>query len=178
MLIGERVRLRAPEQEDIPTFLRWYNDPEVRQYLLMYAPLSKADEERWFETQLAADDQYVFVVEVRESREWVPIGNCGLHKIDWKNRMAEFGISIGEKVYWGQGFGTEATRVMLRFAFGELNLHRVQLDVYDFNERGIRSYEKAGFQHEGTRRQALFRGGQYHDVHLMSILQGEFTDLA
>jgi RimJ/RimL family protein N-acetyltransferase len=106
----------------------------------------------------------------------VHIGNTGLHQIDWKNRMAVFGIVLGEKAYWGQGFGTEAARTILRFAFEELNLHRVELEVFDFNPRAIRSYEKVGFRHEGTRREALFRNGRYQDVHLMSILQEEFLN--
>jgi RimJ/RimL family protein N-acetyltransferase len=174
MLIGERVRLRAIEREDIPTFVRWFNDPEVRQYLLMYEPMSKAKEERWFEAHLEARDEFLFGIEALIGEEWVHIGNLGLHRIDWKNGTAVFGISLGEKAHWNKGYGTEATRTMLRFAFEELNLHRVELEVFDFNPRAMRCYEKAGFRHEGIRRRALFRDGRYHDVHLMGILQEEF----
>lgn len=174
MLIGERVRLRSIEREDLPTFVRWFNDPEVRQYLLMYEPMSMAKEERWFEEMLERKNDFLFAIEAQIGEQWVHIGNVGLHRIDWKNRTAVFGIVLGEKAYWGQGFGTDATRTILRFAFEELNLHRVELEVFDFNTRAMRSYEKAGFHHEGTRRQALFRHGRYHDVHLMSILQSEY----
>lgn len=174
MLYGERVRLRGIEREDIPTFVRWFNDPEVRQYALMYEPMSKAKEERWFEAYLEKSDEFLFVIEALIEDEWVPIGNVGLHQIDWKNRTAVFGIVLGEKAHWGQGYGTDATRTMLRFAFGELNLHRVELEVFEFNPRAVRCYEKAGFQHEGTRRQFLFRDGRYHDAHRMGILQEEF----
>jgi RimJ/RimL family protein N-acetyltransferase len=82
---------------------------------------------------------------------------------------------LGEKAYWGQGFGTDATRTALAFAFGELNLHRVELEVFDFNPRAMRCYEKAGFRYEGIRRQAFFRNGRYHDIHLMAILDSEFV---
>lgn len=174
MLIGDRVRLRGIEREDLPTFVRWFNDPEVRQYLIMYEPMSMAKEERWFEEMLERKNDFVFAIEAQIGERWVLIGNVGLHRIDWKNRTAIFGIALGEKAYWGQGFGTDATRTMLRFAFEELNLHRVELEVFDFNPRAMRSYEKAGFRQEGTRRQALFRHGRYHDVHLMSVLQSEF----
>lgn len=174
MLIGERVRLRSIEREDLPTFVRWFNDPEVRQYLMMYEPMSMAKEERWFEEMLDRKNDFLFAIEAQIGEQWVHIGNVGLHRIDWKNRTAVFGIVLGEKAYWGQGFGTDATRTILRFAFEELNLHRVELEVFDFNPRAMRSYEKAGFRHEGTRRQALFRHGRYHDVHLMSILQSEY----
>jgi diamine N-acetyltransferase len=178
MLIGNRVRLRAAERDDLPTFVRWFNDPEVTHFLAMYAPLSLAMEERWFEGILNDKDTFFFVVEALVGQKPVPIGSLALTHIDWKNRNAGFGISISEKEYWGQGHGTEAARVCLRFAFGELNLKRVYLDVYAYNERAIRSYEKVGFKHEGTRRQAFFRDGQYHDVHLMGILREEFEDAA
>ncbi len=174
MLYGQRIRLRAIEREDIPTFVRWFNDPEVRQYLLMYEPMSTAQEERWFQGLLERRDDYLFAIEAQAGERWIHVGNCGLHQLDWKNRSAEFGIALGEKAYWGQGYGTDAARTVLRFAFHELNLQRVQLEVFDFNPRAQRCYEKAGYRREGTRRQALYRDGRYHDVHLMSILRDEF----
>jgi len=174
MIIGERIRLRAIERDDIPTFLRWFNDPEVRQFLTMYEPMSRAKEERWFEAQLEARDDYLFAIEAPAGDGWVHIGNCGLHKTDWKNRNATLGIAIGEKAYWGQGYGTDAVRTLLRFAFSELGLHRVELEVFDYNPRARRCYEKAGFRLEGTRRQALYRGGRFHDVHTMAALSDEF----
>lgn len=175
MIYGERIRLRAIERGDIDTFLRWFNDPEVRRYLLMYEPMSRAKEERWFEGHLASRDDYLLGIEAREGEGWRHIGNCGLHKVDWKNRSAVLGIVLGEKDYWGRGYGTEAARTLLRFGFTELNLHRVELEVFDYNPRAQACYEKAGFRREGTRRQALYRDGRYHDVHLMSILQDEFV---
>lgn len=175
MIYGERVRLRASEREDIPTFVRWFNDPEVRQYLLMYLPMSRAKEEQWFEEHLKARDDFFFVIECRQGEEWLPIGTAGLHRVDWKNSLATLGISLGKKSFWNQGLGTDAVRTLVHFAFTELNLHRVQLEVYDFNPRARRCYEKVGFRLEGTRRQALYRQGCYHDIHIMGILREEFS---
>ena len=174
MIYGQNVRLRGIEREDIPTFVRWFNVPEVRQHLLMFAPMSKAQEERWFESTLDRRDDYLFAIEAHVDDGWVHIGNAGLHQLDWKNRSAVFGIALGEKAYWGQGYGTDATRTVLRFAFHELNLHRVELEVFDKNLRARCCYEKAGFRHEGTRRQSHFYDGQYQDAHLMAILVEEF----
>ena len=174
MIYGKGLRLRAIEREDVPRFLRWFNDPEVRRYLTMYRPLSRAEEERWVESLLSRRDDIVLAIEVREGNSWVHIGNIGLHRIDWVNRVAKLGIVIGERDYWGKGYGTEATRTMLRYAFLELGLNRVELEVFDFNERAIRYYEKAGFVREGVRRKALYRDGDYHDVILMGILRSEF----
>jgi len=175
MIKGKKTRLRAIEREDIPRFVKWFNDPEVRHYLDRYLPMSTAEEEKWFEGQLEDRENKVFAIETAEG---VHIGNCGLHRIDWKNRSAELGIFIGEKEYWGQGYGSDAITALLRFAFREMNLHRIHLRVHDYNERAIRCYEKCGFRHEGTLREALFRDGRYHDILLMGILREEFEDSA
>ncbi|RPI78850.1 MAG: N-acetyltransferase [Desulfobacteraceae bacterium] len=175
MIYGERIRLRAIEREDIPTFLRWFNDPEVRQYLLMFAPMSRAQEERWFESTLNQKDDFLFAIEVHVEDKWAHIGNVGLHRIDWKNRTAVLGIALGEKDYWGKGYGTDSVRTVLQFGFGALNLHRIELEVFAFNPRALRCYEKAGFKKEGVRRSVHFHEGRYHDAYYMGILQEEFA---
>ncbi|MGQ9700022.1 MAG: GNAT family N-acetyltransferase [Candidatus Bipolaricaulaceae bacterium] len=175
MLYGKDLRLRAIEREDIPRFVRWLNDPEVRQFLLMHQPLSRAQEERWFEEQLSRADELLLAIEVREGGEWIHIGNVGLHRIDLKNRTATLGIVIGEKDFWGKGFGREALRVLLRYAFLELGLHRVELETFSFNVRALRCYEAVGFKKVGVRRQALFRDGAFHDLILMDLLAEEFA---
>lgn len=175
MIYEEDIRLRTVEREDIPTFVRWFNDPEVRRYLLMFEPMSKAKEERWFEAKLAKENDFLYGIEVPAGDGWQLIGNLGLEAVDWVNSNCVFGIVIGEQEFWGKGYGTKATRAALRFAFHTLNLHRVELSVYDFNPRARRAYEKAGFRLEGTRREALFREGLYHDIHLMAALRSEFS---
>jgi diamine N-acetyltransferase len=176
MIYGDGIRLRSIEREDIPTFVRWFNDPEIRSYLLMYRPMSRASEERWFEGLAARTDDFLFAVEALVGDQWVHIGNIGLESVDWKNSHCTFGIVLGEKQYWGQGYGTKAIKTVLRYAFDELNLHRVELEVFAYNPRAIRCYEKAGFRHEGTRRQSHFHNGQYHDAHRMGILREEFEE--
>jgi len=171
MIKGNKVRLRAIEQEDIPRFVRWLNDPDVIRFLTIYQPISTADEIRWFQRHLESKDDFVYAIETAEG---VHIGNIGLHGLDWKNHSATLGIFIGEKAYWGLGYGTDAILTLLHFAFGEMNLNRIELSVFDYNERAIRSYRKCGFQLEGSRRQALYREGEYHDVLVMSILKSEY----
>ena len=171
MILGEKTRLRAIEREDIPTFVRWFNDPEVRRYLEMYLPMSKAEEEQWFERYLKDDSSRFFGIETCDG---VLIGNVGLHSIDWKNRSAVLGVVIAEKEYWGKGYGSDAITTLLRFVFGEMNLHRIHLSTFEFNERAISCYEKCGFRREGRAREALFREGRYHDAIHMAILSEEF----
>lgn len=177
MIYGKRIRLRADERSDLPLFVRWLNDPEVRQGLALFLPFSQAEEEGWYERMLQTPrEQHPLLIEVRRDDQWIPVGNCGFHDIDWRNRCAEVGIVIGEKAYWNQGYGTETMQLMLRHGFLTLNLNRVFLRVFETNPRAIRSYEKAGFIHEGRLRQAEFRDGQYVDILLMSVLRSEWED--
>lgn len=174
MILGERVRLRPIERDDLPRFVEWFSDPEVRRHLLVYLPFSLAQEERWFENLLDRLERQEDLALAIEAADGVHIGNIGLHSIDWKNRSGELGIAIGDKAYWDQGYGTDAIRTLLGLAFGEMNLHRVFLRVDADNGRGIRCYEKAGFRQEGTSREAVFKEGTYHDQYVMSILRSEF----
>ena len=175
MIYGDRVRLRAPERDDIGRFVKWLNDPEVRDGLLLYLPMSIAEEENWFENMLKRPaSEHPLVIEIAQDNNWFPIGNCGVHQIDWRNRSAEVGIVIGEKSFWNQGYGTEAMALLLRHAFETLNLNRISLDVYESNPRAIKAYENVGFVHEGRKRKAMFLNGHYIDVLLMSILREEW----
>jgi len=130
-----------------------------------------AEEEKWFEDYLKKSDEKIFAIDTEEGGH---VGNIGLHSIDFKNRKATLGIVIGEKKYWNQGYGTDAIRALLKFAFRELNLNKVILDVLDNNKRAIRVYEKCGFTREGTRREEVFKDGSYRDIIRMSILSREF----
>jgi RimJ/RimL family protein N-acetyltransferase len=174
MIAGKKVRLRSIERDDLPRYVEWFGDPKVRRHLLVWLPFSLAQEERWFESLQGRLERQEEVLLAIDTIDGVHIGNVGLHAIDWKNRNAELGIVIGEKSYWSQGYGTDAVRTMLILAFREMNLHRVFLRVDADNARGIRCYEKVGFQHEGTLREVGFRESKYFDQHMMSILSSEF----
>ena len=182
MIIGERIRFRAIDRDDLPTFVNWINDPEVRQGIGIYLPFSMADEEDWFEKMRAHPaDEHNLAIEVSEQVEeegkgnWKIIGSCGFFNLDGRNRSSEFGIMIGDKSYWNKGFGTEAVRLLVQHGFNTLNLNRIYLRVLENNPRAIRAYEKAGFTHEGQQRQAEFKDGKYIDMLVMSILKDEFS---
>jgi diamine N-acetyltransferase len=175
MIYGERVRLRRTEREDLPCFVEWLNDPEVRHGLAIYLPLSLAEEENWFENMLKSpENERPLGIEIVTESGWKLIGNCGLFGIDWRIRMAEFGIFIGAKEHWNQGYGTEVVQLILKHGFNTLNLNRISLRVYANNPRAKRSYEKAGFVEEGIMRQAHYADGEYFDVYLMSVLREEW----
>ncbi len=118
-------------------------------------------------------DAYHFVICLLADDQ--PIGTIGLFRIDHVNGSAGIGIAIGVKSLWGKGLGTDAMFALLDFGFGQLRLERMWLEVYDYNERARRSYEKCGFVLEGTERHAVYKQGRHHDVHLMSILRDEWA---
>lgn len=179
MIYGNRIRLRAPERSDIPSFVNWLNDPEVVSGLMVALPMSLADEEGWFEQMLKSPlEQHPMTIEIRQGDGWMAVGNCGFHEIDWRCRSGEVGIFIGEKAMWNQGYGTEVMQLLLKHGFETLNLNRICLQVYANNLRAIRSYEKAGFVHEGRKRQAMYKNGEYIDVLLMSVLRAEWQPQA
>jgi diamine N-acetyltransferase len=175
MIYGERVRLRALERSDVAQCYEWVNDPEVTAGLALFLPMSTLDEEKWFESSTQRPQETKpLVIEVREGEHWRMIGNCSFFDLDWVTRSAEFGIMIGDKTVWNQGYGTEAILLLLRHGFLTLNLNRIGLKVFTENERAIRAYEKAGFVHEGRMRQAVYKHGKYQDVLFMSVLRDEW----
>lgn len=177
MIYGERIRLRAPERSDLPQFVKWFNDPEVREGVMMVTPLSLAREEQWFEKVLTSlDVEQPFVIEIEQAGSWTMIGTCSFHAFDWRCRSATVGIVIGEKAYWDKGYGTEAMRMILVRGFKTLNLNRIALEVFETNTRAIKAYEKAGFVQEGMKRQGMFQNGRYIDIIQMSVIRSEWKE--
>jgi RimJ/RimL family protein N-acetyltransferase len=176
MLLGERIRLRRPEREDLPRFRDWLNDPQVRRHLALVYPMGLSHEEQWWEDQLRLEPAaQAYVIEARrEPAEWASIGVVGFHGLDWRNRSVECGLFIGERAVWDAGYGTDTMRTVARFAFLELNLNRIFLKVYEDNERAIRCYQKVGFQIEGRLRQDCYQDGRYLDTVVMGLLRHEF----
>ena len=176
MIYGEHIRLRGVEHTDIPRFFEWVNDPEVKEGLSIYLPISMTDEESWFSRVSRTEDhEKPLAIELKEGESWRLIGNIGFFNLEWTNRCAEFGIFIGDKTLWNRGYGTEAVELILKHGFETLNLNRIYLRVYSTNPRAIRSYEKAGFVPEGTLREAVYRHGKYADVYIMSVLRSEWN---
>jgi RimJ/RimL family protein N-acetyltransferase len=173
MLVGKKVRLRAPQRTDIPLFVKWFNDPEATQYLLRGPPMGMEEEERWYDEMVNREGK-VFCIETLGGKL---IGNIGIINIDWHNRKADIGILIGEKDYWSQGYGTDAITLLLGFMFDEMNLERVWLFCDAENRRAQRCYENCGFRQEGVFRHNRLRSGEFTDDVVMSILKDEWKEV-
>ncbi len=174
MFTGSLVRLRAYRKEDAPLAQEYMNDPEMKLCLSpgVPYPFTLEDEEKWVATNSAMNDTYTFAIEALDSGEY--IGGCGAHEIDWKNSKATVGIMIGSKKYLSRGYGTDAMKVLINFIFNEMNINKISLNVYAFNERAVKSYKKCGFIVEGVLRQEIFKNGNYHDELRMALLRGDW----
>jgi len=179
MILGQRIRLRPVEKDDLPRYVKWFSDPDLRAYLAQHLPISQAQEEKWFERNQQAGDMQAWAIDAQPADmavgPWVHIGGCGLHEIDWRNRHAELGIVIGARDYWNRGYGTDSVATLAGWGFNTLNLHRLFLRVYADNTRAIRCYEKVGFQHEGRLRQDNYANGAYRDTLLMGLLRADWA---
>lgn len=175
-LVGERVVLRRHVPANLAAFQRWYSDADVAR-LTRYqdGPMRPEEIERFFTARALGAESLSLAVHVKQTDRL--IGTCALSQLDSDNGSALYHITIGEKDAWGNGYGTEATRLMLGHAFGTLNLHRIGLSVFSFNERAIRSYRSCGFVVEGRAREAIWRDGRWWDEVSMSVLQTDWESL-
>jgi RimJ/RimL family protein N-acetyltransferase len=162
---GERVGLGPLRAELVLTYRRWMNDLQVTRTLgAPRVPMTTEREQQWAEAMLTSTDPNFTIYRLEDMQ---PIGNTGFHQIDAANATCFFGILIGERDVWGQGYGTETTRLMLQYAFDVLGYQNVTLTVHAGNRGGIRAYEKAGFKHAGVRRNALRVGRRRIDELMM-----------
>jgi len=171
---GSRVRLAPLTQADVPTLARWQQDSEYLRLLAAEPAFPKNEQQvsEWVRDGQRGRDNFLLGIRTQTDDEL--IGFIELGEVSWTHRNSWVAIGIGERGYWGRGYGQEAMSLLLDFAFNELNLHRVQLTVYSYNERAIRLYEKLGFQREGSHREFLLRDGRYHDMLLYGVLSHEW----
>lgn len=174
-IIGDLVALGPMRRDLVPLYQRWINDfGTVRNLGIPPTPMTLDAETTWYDGLQRGNDREIAFT-IYERATWRPIGSMALHGVDYRNRTAEFGIMIGEVDARGRGFGTEATRLMLDYAFTALGLNNVLLSVFAYNAAGLKAYEKAGFREMGRRRESILMAGKLWDVIYMECLASEFT---
>ena len=176
LLRGERIWLTALSRVDAAVMARWEYDNEFLRLMDSRPARPRSEDEiaRWLDSLGKQTNEYSFGIRLLETDEL--IGWVELDGIDWMHGNSALGIAIGNRSFWGLGYGTEAMRLALQFAFDELNLHRIFLTVFSYNERAIWVYEKLGFQLEGRYREHLLRDGQRHDLLIYGLLRQEWVD--
>lgn len=177
ILKGKLVQLAAVDAEEVSKhFEDWNRDAEYKRLLDTDPPRlnsAKAVKE-WLEKELDKIGNTMYWFTIRTLADDQLLGDINLEVTRWNARDAFVGLGIGPRDFWGKGYGTEAMNLILRYAFTELNLYRVTLDVFEYNQRAIRSYEKVGFHHEGRQRGMLQREGRRWDMFFMGILREEW----
>jgi RimJ/RimL family protein N-acetyltransferase len=171
-LQGDLVRLRAVEHSDVEWVNAHFWNPNVTRFLEAVWPESRARTQAFVSGVRTSDSAFLFLIETGHGE---PAGACSLDGVQARARTASLGIWIDEE-HWNEGLGTDAVRTLCRFGFREMNLSRIQLHVYDFNERGIRAYEKVGFREEGRLRGDQFADGKPVDVVVMGLLADELRE--
>jgi RimJ/RimL family protein N-acetyltransferase len=177
---GELVRLTAEDPKVMAEhFSRWSGDALYLRLMDSFParPFSIKATQEWIEKEQSKDrpDQFYFMI--RSLKDERLLGDIGLDGIQWNHGDTFMGIGLGNREDWGRGYGSDALRLILRYAFNELNLFRVSLNVFEYNTRAIRAYEKVGFVHEGRMRRSLNREGRRWDVLYMGITLDEWAML-
>jgi RimJ/RimL family protein N-acetyltransferase len=157
-------------KEDAHIYTEWLNDFFITSQIGRSDQLFTVEKETEIIQKLT--EGYNFAVIEKEKEKL--IGSAGLFNVDFIHRRAEFGIFIGDRNFWNRGYGSEATNLVLDFAFNVLNLHHIKLTVYSYNSRAIKCYEKSGFKKVGTFSEYLQLAGKRYDMYLMEILCHDF----
>ena len=178
MYEGRLVRLRALDNSDLMKLMSYQNDYEVMRgasgAILYPSTVDDAARDMGRNTSFTSGE-YQFAIETKDERRF--IGQCGFVKVNWKNRLGELAILIGEKDDRGRGYGADAIQALCRFGFMEMNLRKIKALVFDFNAPALRCYEKCGFEREGVLKQEIYREGAYHDVVCMALFRQEAQSL-
>jgi RimJ/RimL family protein N-acetyltransferase len=170
-LVGKLVKLRAARPEDAQGIAANAADPDFARFVELWARLPYSMEDAVDFINRKQPDAVRWAVECLEDRSF--LGLTGLHEIDLRNRNATWGIAIGPPSRWDKGYGTEACKLSVQFAFKHLGLEKVYLRVYEGNERGRRAYEKAGFKLEGTLPRDVWLDGALRTTYLMAVYRDD-----
>lgn len=173
-LIGKKVYLRALEPADLEgDYFQWLNDPEVTRFMESgLFPNSREKMERYL--SLASNREENVILAIIDKKSDQHIGNVRLGPIHWIHRVSNFGIMIGNKKFWGKGYGAEATRLMAEYAFTRLNLNKINLGVVAEHQAAVEAYKRVGFKKEGLARSQFHDQGKYLDCLYMGLLRKEF----
>ncbi len=170
ILEGEKVILRPMTLDDAAWLHTWFLDQEINDHVLRKM-LARQEVETWIRSLPEKKDELHLMVDTSQQ---ISIG-CVSLKINFQDRHAELALLIGEKEYWGRGFGTQSSRLMIQYAFKKLRMHKVWLGVYAYNTRALFLYHKLGFIQEGILREQVCYKKKYYDEIIMGLLASEWN---
>ncbi|MCM3709218.1 GNAT family N-acetyltransferase [Sporosarcina luteola] len=169
MIVGNRVRLIALNDEAFDLTLKWINDPSIRLFTGAKFPVTKSEHESWFKSKCLDKYNKTFAIQIIETNEI--IGLVGNNEYDPINRTTYPFIYIGEKVNQGKGIGQEAFSLIIDFCFEVLNVNRIYGYLFEYNSASRKMLEKCGYKLEGTLQEHWFKDGKYHNVLVMGRMK-------
>jgi RimJ/RimL family protein N-acetyltransferase len=173
---GERINLVTMNSKWADLSTKWLNDPEVRQYQRQAWPTTLEEAKKWFEPSSNQGLKDFVAFTIYHKKDEKPIGFVGLNRINWLNRNANTFWTIGEKEYWGRGIAAEASKLLIKYGFTELNLHKIYAGIFTPNKRSFRAAEKIGFKKEAVIKEDLYVDGKYVDTHLFALFKKDWLE--
>lgn len=171
-LVGTNVELRPCQLANVDLYFQWINDARARIFARNVFPASLEALKKQLEED--KEDRKAVWLEIWHKGDKRPIGTGGLFSIDWVNRHAAIGMSIGEVDYWNKGIGTEVIKLLLKYGFGELNLYRIEAWIYAPNEASKKAASNAGMIHECSLRDTIYIDGKFHNTDVFVIFESSW----
>lgn len=175
-ITGKKIYLRPMELTDMDAYRKMLNDESISANVVGWSfPVSTTEQEAWFNKAVMDSKNKRFTIVMKENNEVV--GMLTLSSIDWHNRSATHGIKLLPSCPKGQGIGTDAVLTLMKYAFEEVNLNRLDGSWIEYNLPSKKLYEKCGWYEEGTKKEAIYRNGRYHDLKIAGITKREYMEL-
>jgi len=176
MIQGQKVSLRAVSRSDLPLLMEWRNQESFRQYFREYRELNMEHQENWFSKFVVGDDRTIMFSVVLNDAPHTLAGCCGLCYINWADRNADLSLYIGhQNAYIDQeGLAEEACRLLFSYGFGELGLHKIWTEIYEFDTPKKDLYTQLGFHQDGLLREQYFHRGRWWNARILSLLASEY----
>lgn len=173
-LKGCKVTLRPGVESDFPLLYKWYNDNELNRLAGWNSSKVTADKLRYNMSRSFGYDPMNLMI---DNEEGTPIGTIQLYDFNEQDKSCKLGIRIGDRRYWSKGYGEDAVKTLLEYAFMKIDMYRVMLKVYEYNERAVKCYLKCGFRNEGRTRHSAYIDGKFYDEIIMGILKSDYIEL-
>lgn len=173
MIRGSLVGLRSIEEEDLPQLMEWRNEPTFRQFFREYRELGSYNQRQWFDSVVTSDKSTIMFTIINLANGEL-LGCCGLCYINWIQRTADLSLYIGGSYIDDHGFAREACKLLFDYGFGEIGLHKIWTEIYDFDAKKYDLYTDLGFSQDGLLRENYFHAGTWHDSRIMSLLTTEW----
>lgn len=173
MLRGSKVSLRPIGPDDAEAMFASLQDPTVRHMTATVGEFTREQVQKYCRNIAEDEDRADFAIFANDQPQ-ITVGEVSINEVDWDNQQANYRIALYGEAFFGKGYGSEATRLVLEYGFNHMNLHRIDLEVFDYNARAVAMYERMGFVREGVKREALHWEDRFHDVIIMSMLKHEF----